>query len=173
MKYGDKVQFLYVNTKDKVGMEGGEIALAEKLDNGSYTLNAYAIFSCTSGSFTELKAIVFDVNNDLDGQTTAGLSVAALSGSITGANASIGNVTAAIEGDSIVVTVTTTAAATSDCTITVTPSGTGINTTPVTGTVANGAVAGTVITITVPVSRASAATPISGIITLTVSGTVA
>ena len=50
MKYGDKVQFLYVNTKDKVGMEGGEIALAEKLDNGSYTRNASAIFACTSGS---------------------------------------------------------------------------------------------------------------------------
>ena len=74
--FDSKTQFIYVNTKDKTGLEGGEIALAEKQDNGSYIMNAYAIFTVNgSNGLKEIKAIVFDVNNDLDNQGAAGYTI--------------------------------------------------------------------------------------------------
>ena len=74
LKYDANVQFLYVNTKDKVGLTGGEVALAEQLEDGTYVMNAYAIYSTetNSASFDALEAIVFDMNNDLNTEGNAG-----------------------------------------------------------------------------------------------------
>ena len=129
-KIADDAQIMFVNTTDVVGAEGGELALAQRLSDGSYIMNAYAYYDGT-----EVTAIVFDVNNDLDdtghkqdnngGQNgTAGAAISATE--------SIGNVsgvateyTYAVEGEYVKVTATL-GAAHNGKTLTATASGTNV-----------------------------------------------
>ena len=107
MKYSEDVEFMYVNTKDVVGIAGGEVDLAEQQADGSYVLNAYAIYTCTTGpAFDELTAIVYDMNNDLENEGTSGYTVS-LTDSITAGsnmdNAAVASlsVTQSVDGDTV------------------------------------------------------------------------
>ena len=57
-----KADKLFINTADVAGSEGGALAVAQRLADGSYVMNAYAAVD-GNGVVT---AIVFDINNDLD-----------------------------------------------------------------------------------------------------------
>lgn len=109
----DKTEILYVDTKNHTGSEGGAIELAQATPNGGYYLNSMAIYD------SELKLLVVDTSNELNGaQTATGYAVAGLASTTynTGATAVIAvDKTKAVAGETVTFTLTlggTSAAAT-------------------------------------------------------------
>jgi len=64
----DDTTVMYINSKDLVGVSGGEIAVAGTMPSGAYILNAYYY---DADGFTDgtPDLIVYDVNNDLDNKS--------------------------------------------------------------------------------------------------------
>ena len=81
LKITDKTQVLYVDSKNNVGVAGGAIAEAGKTSADKYIPNAYAY---VSGD--ELKAIVFDSNNEWNGGSAIGVAVTNTAPTLTPAN---------------------------------------------------------------------------------------
>ena len=166
---------MYVNTTDLVGCEDDELALAQRLEDGSYLLNAYAKYE--NG---EVTAIIFDVNNDLDDTAghkddadgtktgTAGYAISA-SGTPTNISSVATEYDYACEGEYVKVTATLSAA-NDGATLTATAAATGIKAN--TGTItlpASDTAAGDTFDMYVLIERAASGTPITGPITITVA----
>lgn len=111
-----KADKLFINTADVAGSEGGALAVAQRLADGSYVMNAYAAVD-GNGVVT---AIVFDINNDLDdaGHTadadgteagTAGMTATGLSATTSASY--VKEYTYVVEGEYVKITATLTAAA--------------------------------------------------------------
>ena len=126
-----KADKLFINTADVAGSEGGALAVAQRLADGSYIMNAYAAVD-GNGVVT---AIVFDINNDLDDTNahkddadgtktgTAGMTATGLSATT---NASyVKEYTYVVEGEYVKITATLTAAA-NGTTLTAAASGTNV-----------------------------------------------
>ena len=164
LKITNDTVILYVNSKDKTGVEGGEIAVAQTAANGAQIANAYAYVS--SG---DLKAVVFDVNNNWgDANTPVGVTVAApaavpaATNGITVASMTADKTKAAV-GDVITYTVTYSGTASAATTITFSA---GTNSTVLgnaTFVIANGTVvaAGTTVTFKAVVTTATDVTAAS------------
>ena len=99
----DKTEILYVDTKNHTGSEGGAIELAQATPNGGYYLNSMAVY--TGG---ELKLLVIDTSNELNGaQTATGNAVTAATFAASYPGWTIAtNKTNAVEGETVTVTIT-------------------------------------------------------------------
>ena len=112
-----KADKLFINTADVAGSEGGALAVAQRLADGSYVMNAYAAVD-GNGVVT---AIVFDINNDLDDTDahkddadgtktgTAGMTATGLSATTSASY--VKEYTYVVEGEYVKITATLTAAA--------------------------------------------------------------
>ena len=129
-----KADKLFINTADVAGSEGGALAVAQRLADGSYVMNAYAAVD-SNGVVT---AIVFDINNDLDDTAdhkadangaangTAGMSVSDPSNTTSATYAN--EYDYVVEGEYVKITATLTAAANGK-TLTATAGGTNVQAT--------------------------------------------
>ena len=112
-----KADKLFINTADVAGSEGGALAVAQRLADGSYVMNAYA---AVDGNDV-VTAIVFDINNDLDDTNahkddadgtktgTAGMTATGLSATTSASY--VKEYTYVVEGEYVKITATLTAAA--------------------------------------------------------------
>ena len=129
-----KADKLFINTADVAGSEGGALAVAQRLADGSYVMNAYAAVD-SNGVVT---AIVFDINNDLDDTNahkddadgtktgTAGMTATGLSATTSASY--VKEYTYVVEGEYVKITATLTAAADGK-TLTATAGGTNVQAT--------------------------------------------
>ena len=129
-----KADKLFINTADVAGSEGGALAVAQRLADGSYVMNAYAAVD-GNGVVT---AIVFDINNDLDDTNahkddadgtktgTAGMTATGLSATTSASY--VKEYTYVVEGEYVKITATLTAAADGK-TLTATAGGTNVQAT--------------------------------------------
>ena len=112
---------LFADTKNKTGIEGGEIALAEASANGGYKANALALYADS-----KLKLLIVDSSNLLNGTETAtGFTVtaAALASSYPGWTIATDKAKA-VEGETVTVTITSNGTGTeTSAAITVTGAG--------------------------------------------------
>ncbi|NCB63827.1 MAG: hypothetical protein EOM52_09515 [Clostridia bacterium] len=120
--------FMYVNTKDSTGIANGEIGLANKNADGSYTMNAYYYYN-SSNKAADL--IVYDVNNDLETAGAAKATVTVTDNATTGvATANVAN-TVAVVGEKATFTATLPAGKTFATAVRFTFAGTGLTSTSV------------------------------------------
>ena len=77
---------LFADTKNKTGIEGGEIAVAEKTNDGGFKANALAVYADS-----KLKLLIADTSNLLNGTTTECGYTMTLTGIPTGATVTNGD----------------------------------------------------------------------------------
>ena len=132
-----KADKLFINTADVAGSEGGALAVAQRLADGSYVMNAYA---AVDGNDV-VTAIVFDINNDLDDTDahkddadgtktgTAGMAITLTNSAGTYVEAVTSDYTYAVEGEYVKIVAELKADDTANGkTLTATPSGTNVDT---------------------------------------------
>ena len=132
-----KADKLFINTADVAGSEGGALAVAQRLADGSYVMNAYA---AVDGNDV-VTAIVFDINNDLDDTAahkddadgtktgTAGMAITLTNSAGTYVEEVTSDYTYAVEGEYVKIVAELKADDTANGkTLTATPSGTNVDT---------------------------------------------
>ena len=132
-----KADKLFINTADVAGSEGGALAVAQRLADGSYVMNAYA---AVDGNDV-VTAIVFDINNDLDDTDahkadangaatgTAGMAITLTNSAGTYVEEVTSDYTYAVEGEYVKIVAELKADDTANGkTLTATPSGTNVDT---------------------------------------------